>query len=134
VLVRNEASLPVYLYGQPSGILQKLIKRSACSGELLSHMWARPHSHRSSASWWAPTLGSVTGLCCCGSRRLQRIVLRPVIVAINGVPKIALAPLVIVVWFGVGYRRESGHRRQPDLHRRAHLGLPGHAGSRSRTW
>ena len=46
------------------------------------------------------TLGSVTGLLLWLSKTAA-LVLRPVIVAINGVPKIALAPL-IVVWFGVG--------------------------------
>lgn len=97
VLVRTKL-LPVYLYGQPSGILAKFQAQLA-DGELLSHIGATAFA--SIVGFLVgTTLGSVTGLLLWLSKTAA-LVLRPVIVAINGVPKIALAPL-IVVWFGVG--------------------------------
>lgn len=81
LLVRTQV-LPVYLYGQPSGILAKA-RALWAEGELARHV---------GATAFASVTGFVAG---------TALVLRPVIVAINGVPKIALAPL-IVVWVGVG--------------------------------
>lgn len=88
----------VYVYGQPSGILVK--------GQALLE----------SGEWWRHTrltaiealsgfvigsvLGSAGGLALWIVPNVARV-LRPIIVAINGVPKIALAPLIIV-WFGIG--------------------------------
>jgi NitT/TauT family transport system permease protein len=96
-LVRAKV-LPVYLYGQPSGILAKAQSLLA-DGELLPHMGATAFA--SVAGFLVgTTLGSMAGLLMWLSKTTA-LVLRPVIVAINGVPKIALAPL-IVVWFGVG--------------------------------
>lgn len=96
VLVRTGVA-PVFLYGQPSGILQKLVALTA-SGELFTHAGATAFE-AILGFVVGTTLGSVTGLALWLSETVARI-LRPIIVAINGVPKIALAPLV-VVWFGV---------------------------------
>lgn len=96
VLVRTGMA-PVYLYGQPSGILQKLVALTT-SGELFTHAGATAFE-AILGFVVGTTLGSVTGLALWLSDTVARI-LRPIIVAINGVPKIALAPLV-VVWFGV---------------------------------
>lgn len=97
VLVRAKV-LPVYLYGQPSGILAKA-QFLLSEGELLTHVAATAFA--SIAGFVVgTTLGSVAGLLMWLSKTAA-LVLRPVIVAINGVPKIALAPL-IVVWVGVG--------------------------------
>jgi NitT/TauT family transport system permease protein len=97
VLVRAKV-LPVYLYGQPSGILAKA-QSLLVEGDLLAHVGATAFA--SIVGFLVgTTLGSVAGLLMWLSKTAA-LVLRPVIVAINGVPKIALAPL-IVVWFGVG--------------------------------
>lgn len=88
---------PVYLYGQPTGILEKGIAL-LLSGELLTHMGAT--AFEAILGFVVGTaLGSAAGLGLWLSETVARV-LRPIIVAINGVPKIALAPLVIV-WFGV---------------------------------
>jgi len=91
------ASHPVYLYGQPSGILAKglvLIQE----GDLFVHIGATAFE-AITGFVIGTTLGSAAGLMLWLSDTVARV-LRPIIVAINGVPKIALAPLVIV-WFGV---------------------------------
>nr|WP_210436185.1 ABC transporter permease [uncultured Acidovorax sp.] len=88
---------PVYLYGQPSGILAKglvLIQE----GDLFVHIGATAFE-AITGFVIGTTLGSAAGLMLWLSDTVARV-LRPIIVAINGVPKIALAPLVIV-WFGV---------------------------------
>jgi NitT/TauT family transport system permease protein len=97
LLVRTKV-LPVYLYGQPSGILMKA-QHLLAEGDLMTHIGATAFA--SIAGFLlGTTLGSVTGLLMWLSKTAA-LVVRPVIVAINGVPKIALAPL-IVVWVGVG--------------------------------
>lgn len=96
LLVRLDI-VPVYLYGQPSGILDKGIGLFK-SGELFVHMGATAFE-AIVGFLIGTTLGSQAGLSLWLSDTVARI-LRPIIVAINGVPKIALAPLVIV-WFGV---------------------------------
>lgn len=88
---------PVYLYGQPSGILLKGIAL-ARDGELFKHIWLTAFESITGFIL-GTTLGSLAGLSLWLSDTVART-LRPIIVAINGVPKIALAPLV-VVWFGV---------------------------------
>jgi len=96
VLVRTGIA-PNYLYGQPSGIFSKAIALTR-DGELFTHVSAT--AFEAVAGFFiGTTLGSAVGLALWLSETLARI-LRPIIVAINGVPKIALAPLVIV-WFGV---------------------------------
>ncbi|MBN8750293.1 MAG: ABC transporter permease [Variovorax sp.] len=96
VLVRTGVA-PKYLYGQPSEILSKAIAL-ARDGELFSHVGATAFE-AVTGFIIGTTLGSGVGLALWLSETVARI-LRPIIVAINGVPKIALAPLVIV-WFGV---------------------------------
>lgn len=97
LLVRMQV-LPVYLYGQPSGILAKA-QTLLTEGDLLTHIGATAFASIV-GFLLGTTLGSVCGLLLWLSQTAA-LVLRPVIVAVNGVPKIALAPL-IVVWFGVG--------------------------------
>ncbi len=97
LLVRTKV-LPVYLYGQPSGILAKA-QALLAEGELIKHIGATAFASIL-GFLVGTTLGSVAGLLMWLSKTAA-LILRPVIVAINGVPKIALAPL-IVVWFGVG--------------------------------
>ncbi len=90
--------LPVYLYGQPTGVWRELVK-GIQSGLLLRDTWVTAQetiigfiigsvfgSTAGLALWLSPTAAAV---------------LRPLMVALNGLPKIALAPLIIV-WFGVG--------------------------------
>ena len=89
---------PVYLYGQPSGIYTKTITLLQ-EGELLTHLGLTAFE-AITGFIIGTTLGSLCGLALWLSDMAARI-FRPIIVAINGVPKIALAPL-IVVWFGVG--------------------------------
>ena len=97
LLVRTN-TLPVYLYGQPSGILAKA-HLLLTEGDLLTHVGATAFASVV-GFLLGTTLGSAVGLLMWLSKTAA-LVLRPVIVAINGVPKIALAPL-IVVWVGVG--------------------------------
>ena len=97
LLVRTKV-LPVYLYGQPSGIIAKA-QALITDGELLRHVAATAFA-AIVGFIVGTTLGSVAGLLLWLSKTAA-LILRPIIVAINGVPKIALAPL-IVVWFGVG--------------------------------
>lgn len=90
--------LAVYIYGQPSGIFAKA-KTLIANGELL---WdAATTAWEGIAGFLLGTiLGSTVGL----SLWLfptGAAVLRPYLIALNGLPKIALAPLIIV-WFGIG--------------------------------
>ncbi len=89
--------LKVYLYGQPSGILQRAI---VFAGD---GTWARDFYVTAEEAIigfvCGSALGSLCGLALWLSPTLAAV-LRPLIVAINGVPKIALAPLIII-WFGI---------------------------------
>ena len=90
--------LAVYVYGQPSGILVKAAHLIA-SGELLRDA-ALTAGEAVAGFLLGTVLGSVVGL----SLWLfptGAAVLRPYLIALNGLPKIALAPLIIV-WFGIG--------------------------------
>ncbi len=90
--------LAVYVYGQPSGILAKAGKLIA-SGELLRD--AALTAWEAIAGFLLGTLlGSTVGLLL-WLVPTGAAVLRPYLVALNGLPKIALAPLIIV-WFGIG--------------------------------
>jgi NitT/TauT family transport system permease protein len=89
--------LPAILYGRPSLIFGKLIS-SLADGTLLRDSWV---TFIEAASGFA--IGSVSGTAAGLLLWLSPTVsktLRPLIVALNGVPKIALAPLIIV-WFGI---------------------------------
>ncbi|MBX3121535.1 MAG: ABC transporter permease [Nitrospira sp.] len=90
--------LPVYLYGQPSGIWRELVK-GVQSGALVHDTWITAQETIIGFIIGSVT-GSIAGLGLWLSPTTAAI-LRPLMVALNGLPKIALAPL-IVVWFGVG--------------------------------
>jgi NitT/TauT family transport system permease protein len=89
---------PVYLYGQPSGVFTKAFQLLT-EGDLLTHLGITAFE-AITGFILGTALGSSAGLALWLSDTVART-LRPIIVAINGVPKIALAPLIIV-WFGVG--------------------------------
>ena len=87
-----------FLFGSPSGVWSagwKLLR----SGELLEHtgytLWASVVGFVVGSA-----LGTVPGLALWYSPYAARVV-EPILVAINSVPKIAFAPLVIL-WFGTG--------------------------------
>ncbi|MEN4918335.1 ABC transporter permease [Achromobacter spanius] len=87
-----------FLFGSPAGIVQAAWKM-ILSGELWEHanytLWA------SAAGFVVGTvLGTVPGLALWYSPYGAKVV-EPFLVAINSVPKIAFAPLVIL-WFGTG--------------------------------
>jgi NitT/TauT family transport system permease protein len=90
--------LPVYLYGQPSGVWAKA-QALAATGELWRHTWVTAQE-AVLGFLIGSGLGALTGLLLWLSPATAATV-RPVMIAINGVPKIALAPLIIV-WFGIG--------------------------------
>lgn len=89
--------LKIYLYGLPSGILQRFIAL-LMDGSLLVDMGVTAYE---SVLGFAigSFFGSLFGLGLWLTPTWAAI-LRPFIVAINGLPKIALAPLIIV-WFGI---------------------------------
>lgn len=90
--------LPVYLYGQPSGIFRELVNGVA-SGVLLQHSWIT--AQEAVIGFLIGSIfGSAAGLLLWLSPTAAAV-LRPALVALNGLPKIALAPLIIV-WFGIG--------------------------------
>lgn len=87
-----------FLFGSPSGILEKTL-RMAASGEIFVH--GTYTLLASLAGFVIGTLiGSVPGLLLWYSPFAARVI-EPFLVAINSVPKIAFAPLVIL-WFGTG--------------------------------
>jgi NitT/TauT family transport system permease protein len=90
--------IAVYIYGQPSGIFAKAATLIA-NGELARD--AAITAWEAIAGFLLGTiLGSAVGL----SLWLfptGAAVFRPYLIALNGLPKIALAPLIIV-WFGIG--------------------------------
>jgi NitT/TauT family transport system permease protein len=87
-----------FLVGSPSGIFDLSIRMIA-SGELISDTWYT--LFEAVLGFVIGTiLGSLFGLALWYSIFVARLV-EPFIVAINSVPKIALAPIVIL-WFGTG--------------------------------
>lgn len=90
--------LPVYLYGQPSGIARKFLDLLADGTLVQSTLVTGLESLVGFVI--GCSLGSAAGLALWLTPRFA-LILRPFIVAINGLPKIALAPLIIV-WFGIG--------------------------------
>ncbi len=89
--------LPVYLYGQPSGVWSKFITLLMDGSLIRSTLVTGAESVIGFVI--GCLFGSLCGLALWLTPRLA-LVLRPFIVAINGLPKIALAPLIIV-WFGI---------------------------------
>jgi NitT/TauT family transport system permease protein len=88
---------PAFLYGQPSSIFLKLIA-TLKDGTLLQHSWVT-FEEASAGFFIGSVLGTAGGLLLWLSPTVSQV-MRPLIVALNGVPKIALAPLIIV-WFGI---------------------------------
>ncbi|MBX9709667.1 MAG: ABC transporter permease [Xanthobacteraceae bacterium] len=87
-----------FLVGSPSGIFTLAYKMTA-SGELLSDTWYT--LFEAILGFVIGTiLGSLIGLALWYSAFVARLV-EPFIIAINSVPKIAFAPIVIL-WFGTG--------------------------------
>jgi NitT/TauT family transport system permease protein len=90
--------ISAFLVGSPLGIFTVAIKMIA-SGELLSDTWFT--LFEAILGFVIGTIaGSLLGLALWYSVFVARLV-EPFIVAINSVPKIALAPIV-VLWFGTG--------------------------------
>jgi len=87
-----------YIYGTPSGIFQSFGEQLA-DGTLLRHFWVTAQEVVL-GFLIGSGLGSLSGLLLWLSPLWARI-LHPYMIALNGVPKIALAPLIIV-WFGLG--------------------------------
>ena len=88
---------PAYLYGQPSGVWIKFLAGLA-DGSLLRNCWVT-FEEALSGFVLGGLFGTAIGLLLWLSPTTG-LVMRPIIVALNGVPKIALAPLIIV-WFGI---------------------------------
>ncbi|RTL52144.1 MAG: ABC transporter permease [Bradyrhizobiaceae bacterium] len=88
---------PAYLYGQPSGIWLKAVS-SIKSGSLLRDSWVT-FEEAIAGFVIGGALGTLAGLALWISPLAGKVA-RPIIVALNGVPKIALAPLIII-WFGI---------------------------------
>jgi NitT/TauT family transport system permease protein len=97
VAIRHEW-IKVYLYGQPTGIWRELSK-ALLTGTLLRDTWVTT-KETVLGFVIGGVLGSVAGLSLWLSPTAAAV-LRPLMVALNGLPKIALAPLIIV-WFGIG--------------------------------
>lgn len=96
VLVRTGVA-PVILYGQPSSIFRKFLD-GLLDGSLLRHCWVT-FIEAAAGFVIGSVVGTALGLALWLSPTVSRM-MRPLIVALNGVPKIALAPLIIV-WFGI---------------------------------
>ncbi|WP_238404342.1 ABC transporter permease [Paenibacillus paridis] len=87
-----------FLLGSPSAIVQTAFSMLQ-SGQLVSDAFATVNA--TVIGFVAGSLlGSLVGLLLWFSSKLSRII-DPFVVALNGVPKIALAPMIII-WFGSG--------------------------------
>ncbi|WP_332461188.1 ABC transporter permease [Acuticoccus mangrovi] len=90
--------IKAYIYGTPSGVIAAFGEQIA-SGVLIRHFWVT--LQEVILGFLIGSLfGTLSGLALWLSPLWARI-LHPYMVALNGVPKISLAPL-IVVWFGLG--------------------------------
>jgi len=96
-LVRGGA-VNAFLLGSPSAIA-KMAASMISSGQLMEDAYA---TVRATVTGFGigSAVGSLAGLLLWFSRTVSRIV-DPFVVALNGVPKIALAPMIII-WFGSG--------------------------------
>lgn len=90
--------IKVYLYGQPTGVWRELVK-GLTTGTLLRDTWVTTQE-TVLGFLIGSILGSAAGLSLWLSPTVAAV-MRPLMVALNGLPKIALAPLIIV-WFGIG--------------------------------
>lgn len=87
-----------FLIGSPRGIWNETV-RLVQSGQLLTDMLATVYG-TVSGFVIGSLLGSVVGLLLWHSKTIAKII-DPFVVALNGLPKIALAPMIII-WFGSG--------------------------------
>ncbi|MHA6482818.1 ABC transporter permease [Paenibacillus sp. strain BS8-2] len=96
-LVRS-GTVNAFLLGSPTAIAKMAVSMIA-SGQLLEDAYA---TVRATVTGFAigSAVGSLAGLLLWFSRTVSRII-DPFVVALNGVPKIALAPMIII-WFGSG--------------------------------
>lgn len=90
--------IKVYLYGQPTGVWRELVK-GLTTGTLLRDTWVTTEE-TILGFLIGGILGSIAGLALWLSPTAAAV-MRPIMVALNGLPKISLAPLIIV-WFGIG--------------------------------
>lgn len=90
--------IAVYLYGQPTGIWRELVK-GFTSGTLLYDSWVT--TQETVLGFLIGSLAGTAAGLLLWLTPTGAAVLRPLMVALNGLPKIALAPLIIV-WFGIG--------------------------------
>ncbi|MEC5318060.1 ABC transporter permease [Brenneria populi subsp. brevivirga] len=87
-----------FLMGSPAGIWHEFVRLLA-NGELLTNAYVTVYA--TVIGFVAGSLlGSLSGLLLWYSSTLARI-LDPFFIALNGLPKIALAP-IIIIWFGSG--------------------------------
>ncbi|MFC3394842.1 ABC transporter permease [Brenneria rubrifaciens] len=87
-----------FLMGSPAGIWQEFVRLLA-NGELLTNAYVTVYA-TVTGFVLGSLLGSLSGLLLWYSPTLARI-LDPFFIALNGLPKIALAP-IIIIWFGSG--------------------------------
>ncbi|PWC15085.1 ABC transporter permease [Brenneria roseae subsp. americana] len=87
-----------FLMGSPAGIWQEFVRLLA-NGELLTNTYVTVYA-TVTGFVLGSLLGSLSGLLLWYSPTLARI-LDPFFIALNGLPKIALAP-IIIIWFGSG--------------------------------
>ncbi|QTF09438.1 ABC transporter permease [Brenneria izadpanahii] len=87
-----------FLMGSPAGIWQEFVRLLA-NGELLTNTYVTVYA-TVTGFVLGSLLGSLSGLLLWYSSTLARI-LDPFFIALNGLPKIALAP-IIIIWFGSG--------------------------------
>ncbi len=93
-----------FLISSPSRIILSM-SASIQSGELLQHLWV---TFEEIAIGFP--LGAITGIALgywFGRSRLLAEIFEPVIVALNGIPRTAIAPLFIV-WLGIGIWSKVG--------------------------
>ena len=90
--------LEAYIYGVPSGVASAFASQ-LLDGSLLRHFWVTGQEVVI-GFLIGSLLGTISGLLLWLSPLWARV-LHPYMIALNGVPKIALAPLIIV-WFGLG--------------------------------
>ena len=93
-----------FLISSPSRILSSLIS-SFQSGDLLQHTWV---TFQEIAIGFP--LGAISGIAlgyCFGRSQVLAEIFEPIIIALNGIPRTALAPLFIV-WLGIGIWSKVG--------------------------
>lgn len=97
VLVRS-GTVNAFLLGSPTAIAKMAVSMIS-SGQLMEDAYA---TVRATITGFAigSAVGSLAGLLLWFSRTVSRVI-DPFVVALNGVPKIALAPMIII-WFGSG--------------------------------